>query len=167
MRLSLICLFTTLTALDQSAQQPQGLQRLDDKYGFQEARFGAPLSAFTKLYLHSDQGNVKLYWRKPAELKVGGYKLYEPTYSFYKGKLMGIICSTGDEYNTDGIRKMLVSSYGSPKVTTISQDWQGKKVYMWLATLPKGRLFTISSIPITNQKAADAAIEGHKAATDR
>ena len=83
-----VSLFVALVALPQTIGS---LKRLDERYGFQDAHFGASVSSIKGLHLVTDHGTTKLYQRRPSTLQVGRYNLQNVTYSFYKGQLMALL----------------------------------------------------------------------------
>lgn len=135
------CLITYSTA--QAQQQPtdsfattptaDGLQQLDRTYGFRDAMFETPISAFRNLVLVDATGHTKIYRRTTDSYQIGQAQAASILYYFYKGKLITVRLTTQGDANSRGMLEAFADLYGPGYQANDHVEkhvWQGEKVYL-------------------------------------
>jgi hypothetical protein len=112
----------------------QSVTKLDEKYGFRDAKFEMPLNSFKNLEKFDDEFNG--YTLNSSNLKLGEYTLKDISYYFYDNKLYNIVITVETGYsNQHGILDILEKAYGKgilKEPSDIEQlyTWKGSKVKM-------------------------------------
>lgn len=137
--LNILLLITALLSQacdSQSAEteQKQGtLDALDEKNGFQDAKFGMPLSAFSGMI--PDDNNEpgyshQTYTRVSDKKMLGEIPLSLVEYTFYKDRLISIQFRAEGEENSYNVLQALRTAYGPGKETILGPVWEGENVLM-------------------------------------
>lgn len=153
------------------AQESGSLQALSDKYGFRDAHFESPPSAFSDLVLASPGKVTKGYYRRNDSKKIGGAQVANIYYSFYKGKLASVLIKTKGLGNSRALLDALKAQYGEPEKPN-----QFLEEYEWLADRVKmsykqnsvtddATIVMFSTYMLVQQK-EDEATTAKKAASD-
>lgn len=107
----------------------QNIKALDAKYGFRDAIFETPKTAFKNLV----DADKNWFTSSKENLTLGNYKLYEVGYKFYKGQLQMIQIRTKGLVNSAGVLKIFQTAYGlgyQEKKYIEKYVWKGEKVQM-------------------------------------
>lgn len=107
----------------------QNVKALDAKYGFREAIFETPKSAFKNLV----ESEKNIFTSTTENLNLGNYKLFEVAYKFYKGQLEMIMIKTKGLVNSKGVLKIFQTAYGmgyQEKKYVEKYLWRGEKVQL-------------------------------------
>lgn len=120
-------LFSLLLA-GPAVAQAQSIDALSDKYGFRDAQFESPLTAFRGLTLVESGTNTKTCARATDAKKIGGAQISSIHYSFYKGKLLAVHLKTKGLINSQALLEALVAQYGPGE-----QPNEFLKEYLWPA----------------------------------
>lgn len=112
-----------------------GLEDLDARNGFRDARFGAPFESFRGLALLSDGGarGSTLYVRPADELRFGEASLDGVTYGFYAGRLYYVTLFTSGARNGRAALAELERAYGPGQRSSGDADeyvWRGARVLL-------------------------------------
>lgn len=116
------------------AEQKQGtLDALDEKNGFQDAKFGMPLSSFDGMI--PDENNEpdnshKTYTRLSDKRMLGEIPLSLVEYTFYKDRLISIQFRAEGKENIYNTLQALHAAYGPGKETVFGPIWEGQNVLM-------------------------------------
>jgi hypothetical protein len=133
MRTTLLLIgFLLASLLNAAAQEAGTLEALSEKYGFRDAHFESPLSAFKDLVLVSPGNPSKGYYRRNDSKKIGGAHVSNIYYSFYKGKLAAVLISTKGIENSRALLDALKAQYGPGE-----QANERIEDYEWLANRVK------------------------------
>lgn len=113
----------------------QDKKKLDEKNGFRDDIFGAPIESYkTLVEVDKTKDGFQILYRKTDEnFSLGIIELSSVTYTFYKGKLDAILLSTKGYTNSRGVLDILISNYGNGyQSNRYIEDyfWFGKKVVM-------------------------------------
>jgi hypothetical protein len=146
-------------------------KKLDEKYGFREAKLESDVSAFTDLVLLEEGVNEKLYRRSSDELKVGQNDLKSIVYAFYKDKLATILIETKGLINSRALLLTVQEQYGKgyqPNSYIKTYHWKGNKaamIYDENSASGDARLLLMSK-PVSEQKKQDQKAAAKEAAKD-
>jgi hypothetical protein len=114
----------------------QNLKKLDDKYGFRDAIFETPITAFNDMVEMSDSSTIgmgRAYSRTSDDLKIGNAELESITYIFYDGKLSTILIKTKGYSNTKAMYETFAQQYGRGYQSNRyieEYTWWGKRASM-------------------------------------
>jgi len=132
--LTLLLLTQACHSQNTKSDQEQGsLAALDEKNGFQDAKFGMPLSAFSGMI--PDENNEsgyshQTYTRLSDKKMLGEIPLSLVEYTFYKDRLISIQFRAEGEENSYNVLQALRTAYGPGKETILGPVWEGKNVLM-------------------------------------
>ncbi|WP_026463931.1 hypothetical protein [Adhaeribacter aquaticus] len=104
--------------------------KLDERYGFKEAKLEADISSFAQLDMVEDQGNIKVYEKIGDDLKIDEVALQTIWYFFYKNKLSSILIKTKGPTTNKKMLAYLNKEYGKGKPVGklgTTYAWSGKK----------------------------------------
>jgi hypothetical protein len=129
----LLLLFALLFAgrLTAQAQEPGTLEALSDKYGFRDAHFESPTTAFKDLVLIDPR--KKSYYRRGDSKKIGGAQVNSIYYYFYKGKLASVAITTKGIEDSRALLAALKAQYGpgeQPNDRIEKYEWLAGRVKM-------------------------------------
>lgn len=124
-------------------KQPTGLDLLDEKNGFRDAKFGRDLKEFQNMVFIGGKGNIKNYMRTTDNLTIDNEKIDKIEYGFFKNKLYQVFITSTNTTAGMSIRMTLERAYGKPTKENkplkyeaeATSLWEGKKVK--LAYLPQ------------------------------
>ncbi len=104
----------------------QNLEKLDEKNGFRDMKFGIPFNSFKNLIITGSDGDHKFYTKSGEVLKLGNYDLKSIDYGFYKNKLYSIYIETDGYSNSTGVLSIMENLYGKG-----NQRIEGIEEYLW------------------------------------
>jgi len=133
--LLLVCVFLSFYA---KAQDADGMEVMNEKYGFQGIRFETPVSEFKGLKLLSVSGQEKVYQPLVKEIVIGSFKASNPRYIFYQGKLSEISMIIMGVENVEGILDALSIAYGEPKNKAGEYYWLSTRMRITYKQIAKG-----------------------------
>ncbi|MBC6991941.1 hypothetical protein [Hymenobacter sp. BT491] len=145
------------------------IQKLDEKNGFRDMKFGADSSTLEgrKFFMTSD--GVRYYIRPTDDPKIGGSTV-QIYYGFYKGRLLTVGMTAPDKANGQALFDALVATYGVP-----IKPNQYVNIYYWYGGLVnmsydaskmlRPQVFIVSR-PLTTQAQADKAAAAKRASSD-
>jgi hypothetical protein len=175
MKQLLLILILFLTAQGGQAQVPEpeiGMQNLDAKYGFRDAKFEMPISSMKGAVQYGVLTHGNRYYRRPTDVKkIGRYALSDITYTFYKGRLSSITITTKGYTNSQGVLEALQNLYGAgSKDNEYIEEyrWNSEKVMMNYErnSITDNATIYIWSMPIMSIEEADKENAAKKATSD-
>lgn len=132
----------------------QDISKLDEKYGFRDAKLDSHIDNFYNLELVMVKGDVEFYTRSTDNHMIGDFELSHIMYNFYNDKLHGIQISTKGFKNTKGVIETLKAAYGVCLEVDDDKELlknEGEKAYMWF-----GKKVTL--LVIENTKTEEAIV---------
>ncbi|WP_162051315.1 hypothetical protein [Pontibacter pamirensis] len=154
-QLPFFCLLVFL--LFSSTVYSQDISKLDEKYGFRDAKFETHISKFDNLEFLLTKGDVKFYRRTTDVHQIGEFDISIIMYSFYNEKLHGVQLKTNGYKNTKGLIETLKAAYGECLVVDDDKELlksEGEKAYLWFSK-------KVSLFVIENTKTEEATATFH------
>ncbi len=132
---------------DQSG--PERTKRLDTTSGFRGQKFGTSFAEFEGLNLDREEGELKLYTKKDANLQFGPVKLETIVYHFFQDKFFAVSLHTQNRDNTLGLLRIAQVAFGRGNQRANAKDdldesWIGKTAEAFFTVNPRteeGSLF--------------------------
>jgi hypothetical protein len=162
----------------ESTTRPQVKQGADlDKWaGFRGLKWGTDIANALGMVLVEDHPDTKYYQREDDKLVIGGAKLEEITYGFYKGRFYRVMTKTDGISNWIALKAAVFAMYGEGNKTNqfIDRWYWGvpftavKDVRMTLqySGIADKASMSMSYVPIETEKEADKAKVAKEAKKD-
>jgi hypothetical protein len=147
---------------------PGSLAYLDARNGFRDLTFGDPPQQGMRVV--EDHGDTKYYTRPSDDLTIGGAKIKEISYGFYKGRLYSVLIETEGLLNSRALLEVLQQAYGTGSRPNRFMDeymWDGSRVLLYYDQKPvtNEAITMFQSIPLKNEKTGDEKAKAWKGAS--